>query len=290
MSPSPALLNALRRSRFNLRHAVASQGVGERRSKQKGSGMEFADFRDYQPGDDVRHLDPHLHARHGGYFVRQYSVDRQVPVTIVLDASASMDFGAPNKFAFARDLAAALAFVGLSGGDVVQIVACRDGRTHMSSRIHGASRAPILFGWLDELSPSGKGFGETLQSVRQHLPARGLTFLISDFWFENPESDLKSLGSANQEFVALHIATAEELNPAAMSTGETRLVDAETGHEVELQIDDAALERYGRAFAAWRERLREQFSRLQGRYILLRADQRLDDVLLRDWRRLGLIS
>ena len=66
MITSPGLLASLKRSRLMVRRAHATMGIGERRSRRKGSGMEFVDYREYQPGDDVRHLDPHLHLRTGG--------------------------------------------------------------------------------------------------------------------------------------------------------------------------------------------------------------------------------
>src|SRR5258706_14510119 len=98
MIPPAGLMTALMRSRLAARHAHATIGIGERRSRAKGSGMEFVDHREYQPGDDVRHLDPHLYARTGGYFVPQNSVPRQLASTIILDGSAPMHFGTPPKF------------------------------------------------------------------------------------------------------------------------------------------------------------------------------------------------
>ena len=117
MIPSPALLTSLMRSRLLVRQARATIGIGERRSRGKGAGMEFIDYREYQPGDDVRHLDPHLHARTGGYFVRQHAVYQQLPITIVVDGSASMNFGTPTKFDFACGLAAAELMLAAVGGD-----------------------------------------------------------------------------------------------------------------------------------------------------------------------------
>src|SRR6266852_88773 len=134
---SPGLLTALMRSRLAVRRAHATIGIGERRSRGKGSGMEFMDHREYQPGDDVRHLDPHLYARTGGYFVRQYAVTRQLPIAIVVDGSASMNFGTPTKFDFARRLAAALAFAGLAGGDVIQAAVHSGGRLLWSPLVRG---------------------------------------------------------------------------------------------------------------------------------------------------------
>src|SRR5258708_11880258 len=110
MIPAAGLMTALMRSRLAARHAHATIGIGERRSRAKGSGMEFMDHREYQPGDDVRHLDPHLYARTGGYFVRQYAVTRQLPIAIIVDGSASMNFGTPTKFVFPPRLPPPLTF------------------------------------------------------------------------------------------------------------------------------------------------------------------------------------
>lgn len=290
MTPPPALLNALRRSRLAIRHAVPSTGVGERRSPQKGSGLEFADYREYQPGDDVRHLDPHLHARHGSYFTRQYAVDQQVPVTIVLDASASMQSGEADKFSFARDLAAAVAFAGLAGGDVVQVFGCAGGELTVSPRVQGADRAPVLFRWLDGLEPAGAGFGKMLRAVERKLKPRSLAFLISDFWLDDPERDLKSLGDSGCEFIGLHVLSPQECEPDHLAQGQSCLVDAESGEEVELTLDPATLERYGQALAAWRETLRGAFRCIRGRYIPVRSDANLETLLLRDWRSMGLLT
>src|SRR5215471_6569209 len=141
MIPSPGLLTALMRSRLLVRRAHATIGIGERRSRGKGPGMEFMDYREYQPGDDVRHLDPRLYARTGSYFLRQ------LPVAIIVDGSASMAFGSPTKFDFARGLASALAFAGLAGGDVVEVGVSAGNRLSWSPRVRGMRRAPVIFDW-----------------------------------------------------------------------------------------------------------------------------------------------
>src|SRR5258706_8066495 len=158
MIPSAGLMTALMRSRLAARHAHATIGVGERRSRAKGSGMEFMDHREYQPGDDVRHLDSHLYARTGGYFVRKYAVPRQLPIAIIVDGSASMNFGTPTKFDFARRLAAALAFAGLAGGDVIEVGIYAGNRLSWSPRLRGMRRAPVIFDLLPPQNPGGSGF------------------------------------------------------------------------------------------------------------------------------------
>jgi len=290
MIPPPALLTALMRSRLQVRHARATTGIGGRRSHRKGPGMEFMDCREYQPGDDVRHVDPHLYARTGGYFVRQHAVYQQLPVTIVVDGSASMDFGTPTKFAFACRLAAVLAFVGLTGGDVIEVALHANGRLSWSPRLRSMRRAPVIFDWLAAQRSGGAGFGAALGEALPRLTHRGLVVLLSDWWSDDPDALLKVLGALPQEALPVHVMTPQELDPAQLGIGESRLVDAESGHEIELLIDQDALDRYQTRLAAWRERLRQQITRNQGRYLLVRSDMRLERLLLHDWRQAGLIS
>ena len=93
-----------------------------------------------------------------------------------------------------------------------------------------------------------------------------------------------------QEIVVLHVAAPEELEPARLGAGETRLIDAESGHEVELLVDQAVLDDYLDALAQWQDRLRRQVVRKLGRYVVVRSDTNIEHLLLRDWRRSGLIS
>jgi uncharacterized protein (DUF58 family) len=272
------------------RRAKATVGIGERRSNAKGSGMEFMDYREYQPGDDVRHLDAHLFARTGGHYVRQYALYQQLPITIVVDGSASMNFARPTKFDFACGLASALAFVGLAGGDTVQAAVHTGGRLLWSPLVRGTRRAQVIFDWLGAQQPQGAGFGGSLATALPRLTHRGLLILLSDWWLDDLDVELKVLASLRQEIVAVHVAAPEEIDPTRLSAGETRFVDAESGHEVELLIDQMVLGDYKAAFADWQDRLRQQIRRHLGRYIVVPSDTSLDRLLLQDWRRLGLIS
>ena len=290
MIPSPGLLTALMRSRLMVRRAHATIGIGERRSRGKGPGMEFMDYREYQPGDDVRHLDPHLYARTGSYFLRQHAVYRQLPIAIIVDGSASMAFGSPTKFDFARGLSSALAFAGLAGGDVVEVGVSAGNRLSWSPCVRGMRRAPVIFDWLAAQRPAGSGFSAALGDALPRLAHRGLAIVLSDWWVDDPEKDLKVLGSLRQEIFAVHIASPQELDPVQLGTGEVRLVDSENGHEVELLIDGNVLDRYRTAYTAWQERLQQLITNQLGRYLPVRSDASLDSLLLHDWRRLGLIS
>jgi len=291
MRPAPALLQKLTRSRLLVRQAVASRGVGERKSRAKGSGIEFADHREYQPGDDARHIDLHLHARLGTHFIRQYSVFQQLPVTIVVDGSESMAYGTPDKFGFATLLAGTLGFAALAGGDSVSVAVMSGGRLHWSPRLSGARRAEILFEWLEEQKPRGTApFGQAIAETMPKLAAQGLLILISDWWSEDVEADLRSLRAGGHEVVGIQVVSPEEADPGRLGGGDLRLVDAETGHEVELALDRATLDRYAAAFAEWRGKVRQQLLRVGGRFVEARTDDDPERLILQDWRRAGLIS
>jgi uncharacterized protein (DUF58 family) len=290
MMLSPGLLASLKRSRLIVRRARATTGIGERRSRRKGSGMEFVDYRKYQPGDDVRHLDPHLYLRTGGHYVREHVVEQQLPVSIIIDGSASMKFGTPSKFDFSRGLAAALAFVGLAGGDVVEVGMHASGRLSWSPRIRGVRRLPVLFDWLAAQRPGGRGFGKVLGEALPRLAYRGLAIVISDWWVDDPDADLQVLASLRQEVFAVHVVSAEELDPARLGIGEACLVDSETAHEIELMIDRDVLDGYRRAFEYWQDRLRARIAAGLGRYLPVRSDANLERLLIHDWRQLGLLA
>ncbi len=291
MNLSSALIEQLSTSRFLINGATPSVGVGERRSKAKGAGLEFADHRPYNQGDDVRHLDSRLLARLGENFIRQYSVDRQLPITILVDASTSMRYGTPDKFEVVQALVQGLAYIGLAGGDRVQLVAFSDGKLQWSPRVQGANRAEILFGWLAEQSPRGAGsFRTALRDIRSEIRPAGLLLIISDWWVDDFGHELAALRADRQEIVAFHIAAPEEADPARLGNGPHYMVDAETGEEIELHLSGATIEKYRAAYAERAGALKASFSRHLSRYIPMTSDIDLQALFLRRLRSIGVIS
>jgi uncharacterized protein (DUF58 family) len=290
--PSPALLQELSRSRLLVGHAAPNFGTGERRSRDKGSGIEFADHRAYQSGDDLRRLDLQLKARLGEHFIRQYNPDQPLDVAILVDGSLSMGFGSPSKFEFAKGLAAALGFVGIAGGDRVQLGAHVGGKLHWSAKMQGARAAEILFAWLDAHQPAGAvSFGAAIRAAIPQLPRAGLLVMISDWWLPDIAGELMPLIAVpGIETLAIQVAAPEELDPGLLGEGAARLSDLETGHEVELSLDPETLRRYREALAERRALIRQSFLRMRGRFVELRSDDNLERTLLKDWRRTGLLT
>lgn len=287
----PVLLQKLGRTRLQAHHAVASAGVGERRSRARGAGIEFADHRPYGLGDDIRHLDRHVHARLGEHHVKQFSVYQQLPVTILLDTSASMAYGQPQKSTFAASLAAGLAYVGLAGGDRVLVGAFAKGRVQWHPRVHGVRRMGALHGWLERQRFGGStDLAKTVRSAMPRLSGEGLTILISDWMVEGVDEALATLSAARQEVVGIHLLAPEELEPERLGSGEVRFIDSEGGSEVETSLDANLLQRYRSELEVWSLDLKGQLQARQGRYFRVRSDDELEQLFLRDWRIAGLIA
>lgn len=299
---SPRLLQRLTRSRLRPRRALASTGVGERRSQAKGTGAEFADYRPYEPGDDIRHLDPHVFARLGEHHIRQFSLEQQLPVTILLDASASMRFGQPEKFEFARAVAAGLAYVALAGGDRVQVGTFAGDRVAWFAPLHGVQRAPALFGWLERQVPRrATDLPRVARLARSRLRQDGLLIVVSDWLTPDLEPDpasglndleraLRTFAQARQELVAVQVLAPEEEEPERLGAGGLRLLDAETGREVELSLDAALIVRYREAFEAWSCGVQRAVRVHQGLFLRVRSDADLEGLLTHDLRSAGLLA
>lgn len=281
MRPSPHFLQVLNQLQMQMRHATASTGIGERRSRAKGAGIEFADYRSYQPGDDTRRLDARLHARLGDYFVREYEVLKQLPVTILLDGSRSMLQGQPEKLDVGRWLANALGYLALSSGDLVQLAFWSGRRLLMSPRFQGAGRADRLFDWVEHAEPDGnEPFDVALPELAAHLPASSLCIVLSDFWVEDAARALRPLTASGSELWAFHILTREERDPAALGAGESRVIDAESGEELLIALDPGTVARYREAFDRFTLALSDAIHLTLGQYTLVPAESDLEKLVL----------
>lgn len=281
MKPSPHFLGVLNQLQLRVRHAVASTGVGERRSKAKGAGMEFADYRSYIQGDDTRHLDARLYARLGDYYIRQYEVLKQLPVTLVVDGSRSMTSGNPSKLAVAQWLANAMGYLALVGGDTVQAAFWSGRRLAWSPRFHGVRRADRLFAWVEAVAPEDAlPFEAAIGEVTSQLPRRGLVLLLSDLWLEQPPAALQALASGAAEVWAFQILAPEERDPPVQASGEVQVIDLESGETVLLAMDSAMIARYREALATWQDDLAEAVRSINGTLVEVRSDEDLEKVLL----------
>lgn len=235
------------------RSARATVGVGERRSREVGAGLEFADFRPYQAGDDIRYLDRHVYARLGQRVVRQYALDKQLEVTVLIDGSGSMAIEGAAKFRMARELMAALCYLALRSGDRVRLAAAVDGRLMQHPTLTAEAALKQALGWLDRLEPRGRvSLAQAARGAGQGSN-EGLLIVISDWLTEDAPIALRSWGRTWAEVIAVQVLDPVELQPPLMESG-ALVVDIETGGEVQVE-GDSLQTRYSAALESLRAEL-----------------------------------
>jgi len=259
----------------------------ERRSRKKGSGIEFADHRAYVPGDDLRALDLGYYQRTGKFQVRLFEEEEDLSVHLLIDTSGSMSIQgshpdqARNKLLLAKRLAAALAYIALVRLDRVSIEALHDAKTDALKPIRGAKRIFRILDFLGDLRAGGTTDLEG--SVRRFIarkPRRGLAILISDLYDERGfESAVDLLRFARFETLILHLDDRRDFIP--LRKGDLTLVDRETGRERTVTLTPALVRKLEGAHADRNARIL-RYAREKGvRYARIPIEERYDDATLR---------
>src|SRR2546428_267328 len=177
----PQFLAKLEQLELASRKIFLGRLKGERRSKRRGQSVEFMDFRNYVIGDDLRFLDWNLYARLDRLFLRLFLEEEDLHISILIDASLSMDFGSPTKLHYAKQVAAALGFVGLVGSDRVVIEAFGEGASLTSAPLRGRRSLWRMLDFLNGIGPAGRGsFGPSLRSFSLRSTGRGVVIVLSD--------------------------------------------------------------------------------------------------------------
>jgi uncharacterized protein (DUF58 family) len=280
-----AFLRQLERLLLVMRSPVRGGLKGGRRSVKRGQSVEFADFRDYVPGDDLRQLDWNVYARLERLFVKLFIEEEDITISLLVDASASMAAGSPSKLLFAKRAAAALGYIGLASEDRV-VVSSLAGRTALRRRgIRGSGR---VFRLLADLSAIEAADGQTdLVAACRHaaaqLTGRGLVLLISDLLDPGTDRVIRELAAARSELVVLHVLSPDELDPQL--EGDLRLVDVESGDGVDVTVDLPTIDRYKERLAAWQESLAEIARKRAATYVPLSTTVPIADLVFAELRR-----
>jgi uncharacterized protein (DUF58 family) len=226
--------------------------LAQRRVKQLGSGIEFADHRDYSPGDDLRYLDWNIYARHGDLLLKRFQEEEDLHVYLLLDVSRSMSSGSGDKFDYARRVAAALAYIALADLDRVSILAYADEVIDILPLIRGKDRILTLLRFLEALQPSGAGtrLNHVARSLVQRAQRTGLVVILSDFYDQEgfrQGVDLLRYRRFEPHLIQLH--TTAEANPTWL--GDIELEEVETGARRKITITERKLRQYKTVFAAF---------------------------------------
>ncbi len=284
----PGFLRTLDRLALNTRRAMAGTLQGERRSPRRGASVEFADYRPYTHGDDFRQIDWKLYGRMERFYLKLFVAEEDLTLHLLMDSSASMDWGEPNKLQYARQLAATLGYLALIGLDRVVVSALAGSKARMPA-VRGRRGALSLFDFLQRIPTGGStSLAEVCRRYAQATPAGGPLLLCSDMMDETWEAALRALKTRPFDVTILHILAPQELRPDL--DGDLRLLDIEGGKPVELSIDPDVMQRYNTALNDWQQAIERMCNGLGMLYIPVDTGLPIEEFTLTTLRQRGLIS
>jgi uncharacterized protein (DUF58 family) len=285
----PEFLAKLEQLELVSRKIFVGRMKGERRSKRRGSSVEFADHRNYTVGDDLRHLDWNVYGRLDKLFLKLFLEEEDLHVSILLDTSLSMDFGEPTKLRYGKQVAAALAFVGLVNHDRVRIDAFSSQLDDGLSGLRGRSQMWRVVNYLDALPASGSSdLTAAAKAFATRHRGKGVVIVVSDFLDKRGyEPALRYLLARDLDIYVIHVLSQEELEPEL--TGDLRLVDAEDGEVTEVSVSPALLKRYKENLDRFVGGLRDWCSRRGIAAIPASNQQPFDRLILDYLRQRGLV-
>ena len=304
---SEAFLRSLRNLRLNPLRRRNSSLTGERRSVRRGRSVEFADYRNYTPGDDPRRVDWNIYARLERPYIKLFEDEEDLTTHILLDSSPSMqwqdeDEDGSHKWQRAAELAVALGYIALASGDKLVLEANGSGGAqHFGPRRGGASMAELIK-FVEGLLNSSRGSPSTAAPAmnaptnapvlplndwfkRYALKAKpGLCIIISDLLDEAGfEDGLTALGSSRLDLHLLHTLCPAELDPELI--GDLKLKDIETQRTQDLSLDEAVMTQYRQRLGEWTAGISTFARRRGGRYHLTDTSLPMEQILLKDLRR-----
>lgn len=232
--------------------------LAQRRTLQLGGGIEFADHREYSPGDDFRYLDWNIYARHGEHLLKRFQEEEDLHVYFLLDCSRSMGVGSPQKFDVARQITAALAYIALSDLDRIAVVAYSDQVISDYQLTRGKDRILSLLKFLEGLTPQGTNtdLGRVASVFTQRTQRRGIAIVVSDLF--DPQGyarGLDFLRHRRYEPNVIQIHDAKEASPDLL--GELELIDIESDTGQKVTITERALRKYKQIFLEHQESVRQ---------------------------------
>lgn len=271
------------------KRVFAGRMRAERRTKKSGSGVEFADHRDYQPGDDFRYLDWNVYQRFDRLLLRLYEEEEDLAIYFIIDASSSMGFGDAKKLRYAKRVCAALAYVGLANLDRVSIVSTTDKVLDRMPATRGKARIFKVFRFLNELEAEGHtDLEDALKAFVAQNKRRGLVVLASDLYDPKGfERGINVLRYNKFDPFVVHVVDKKDAKPNL--AGDVLLYDCETGDEREVTVTARVLERFEKAYGEYLSEIDRFCATKQVPYIQADVDVPFDELILRVFRRGGFL-
>jgi uncharacterized protein (DUF58 family) len=272
------------------RKVLAGKLKGERRSKRRGQSVEFADYRNYVIGDDLRFIDWNVYARLDRLFLKLFLEEEDLSLYILLDVSKSCDYGTPNKARYLKQVAAALAYVGLVNHNRVTLSAFSQGIVASSGAIRGRRRVPEMLDFLDKIQPAGAGnLAEACRRFALQNPSKGVLIVLSDFFDKSGyESGLRYVAGGKYDLFAVQTLSPQEIEPDLH--GDLKLRDMEDDDTAEVTITPALIKKYKSNLNAYCLAIKNYVARRGGTYLFSSTATPFDTLILNYLRERGLLG
>jgi uncharacterized protein (DUF58 family) len=285
----PEFLHKLEQLELVSRKIFVGRMKGERKSKRRGSSVEFADHRNYSVGDDLRHIDWNVYGRLDKLFLKLFLEEEDLHIYTLLDTSLSMDFGDPTKLHYGKQVAAALAFIGLVNHDRVVLDTFSTSLTVGLASLRGRSQMWRVVQHLDQLEASGSSdLTAAARAFAIKHAGKGVVVVISDFLDKHGyEEALRYLLARNLDIYVIHVLSREEVEPELV--GDLRLVDAEDDDIAEISVSAPLLKRYKDNLNAFVGGLKDWCTKRGITYIFTTNQNPFDKLILNYLRERGLV-
>jgi uncharacterized protein (DUF58 family) len=272
------------------RKLLAGKMRGERRSKQRGQSVEFADYRNYVVGDDLRFIDWNVYARLERLFLKLFMEEEDLALYILLDVSKSCDYGTPAKAHYIKQVAAALGYIGLVNYNRVSIVAMNDSIVADTGGLRGRTKVRQMIDFIAKLEPAGTS--HLAQACKRFALAhrqKGVCVVLSDFFDKGGyESGLRYLTGGKYDLFAVQILSPQEIEPELQ--GDLKLRDIEDDDMAEVSITQPLLRQYKANLNAYCLAVKEYLTRRGGTYLFTSTAVPFDTLVLNYLRERGLLG
>ena len=285
----PEFLHKLEQLELVSKKIFVGRMKGERKSKRRGSSVEFADHRQYSVGDDLRHIDWNVYGRLDRLFLKLFLEEEDLHFYTLLDTSLSMDFGEPTKLHYGKQVAAALSFIGLVNHDRVMLDTFSTGLDAGMSSVRGRSQMYRIVGYLDQLKADGSSdLTAAAKAFAIKHAGKGVVVIISDFLDKRGyEPALRYLLARNMDIYVIQVLAREEVEPELV--GDLRLVDAEDDDVAEITVSAPLLRRYKDNLNNFVGGMKEWCTKRGITYIFTTNQNPFDKLILNYLRERGLV-
>jgi uncharacterized protein (DUF58 family) len=285
----PEFMQRLEQLELVSRKIFIGRMRGERRSKRRGQSVEFADYRNYVAGDDLRFLDWNIYGRLEKLFLRLFLEEEDLHVNILIDQSGSMNYGEPNKFQYARQVAAALAYIGLVNFDRVSLYGFAGGLSQPLTGLRGRQSMGRLVQHLLRMKSEGVSYiSAACKDFAIRAPGKGVLVVLSDFFDKGGyEQGLRYLLGQKMDVYCLQVLAPQEMEPEL--AGDLRLVDMEDEDVAEVTVSKPLLDRYKSNLALFCDELREFCLKRGMSHVTASTETPFDMLVLSYLRSRGLI-